>query len=532
MHHPFKLSGHRTWAASLVLVVAALWTLAAPAQAQHAVDLQNLDAYFEQSRKAFDVPGMAIAIVKDDKVVFSKGFGVRTMGTNERVDDETLFAIASNTKAFTAAALAVLVDEGTLAWDDRVHRFFPEFELYDPYVSSDMRIEDLLSHRSGLGTFSGDLIWYGTPYSREEVVRRARYLHQAFPLRAGYGYSNIMFLAAGVVLERATGKSWEQFVTEKILRPLGMQSTLLSTNDLKGNPNVATPHGTADGVLMTFPWYNWDSMAPAGGIISNVRDLAQWMRLQLGNGTLEGKAVYSESQARVMWTPHASFVVSKGSERFMPTRHFNGYGLGWGISDYQGRKVVSHGGGYDGMFSHQVLVPEERLGVIVLTNGMTGLASALTQKVVDVYLGAPERDWSAEVLKREQDAEKRRMGARAKEDSARVLNTKPSLSLSSYAGTYGGPMYGDATVKLEKGKLVVAFLPNPDLVGELTHWHYDTFVITWRKKFPWFGSGKVQFVLDQNAGVREMKIDVPNEDFWFTELEFIKAASQAPEQPR
>lgn len=521
MPHFFKRSLPHTWAVRAA-VAAALYFIAAPAAAQ--VDLQKLDTYFEESRAAFNVPGMAIAIVKDDKVVFAKGYGVRTMGRDEPVDDKTLFAIASNTKAFTAATMATLVDAGTLKWDDRVQRFLPAFELYDPYVSADMRIEDLLSHRSGLGTFSGDLIWYGTPYSRAEVVRRARHLKQAFPFRAGYGYSNIMFVAAGLVLEEATGKSWEALVSQTILEPLGMENTVLSTTALKGRTNVATPHGTSDGVLMTFPWYNWDSMAPAGGVISNVRDMAQWMRLQLGMGTFEGKVIYSESQARTMWTPHASFVVGKGSERFMPTRHFNGYGLGWGISDYQGRKIVSHGGGYDGMFSHQMLVPEERLGVIVLTNGMTGLASALTQKVVDAYLGAPDRDWSAEALKRQQASQKRQLEARMKEDSARVLNTTPSLPLAAYAGTYGGPMYGEARVTLEGGTLVVALLPNPDLVGELSHWHYDTFVITWRKKFPWFSSGKVQFVMDQDARITEMKIDVPNEDFWFTELEFKKSA--------
>ena len=179
------------------------------------------------------------------------------------------------------------------------------------------------------------------------------------------------------------------------------------------------------------------------------------------------------------------------------------------------------------MFSHQMLVPEEHLGVIVLTNAMTGLASALTRKVVDVYLGAPDRDWSAQVLKGQREAITHSHQARLKEDSARVPNTNASLVLSAYTGTYGGPMYGGAEVRLENGKLVLALLPNPDLVGDLSHWHYDTFVIEWRKKFPWFGSGKVQFVLDQNARVTEMKIDVPNEDFWFTELEFKKEVSKA-----
>jgi CubicO group peptidase (beta-lactamase class C family) len=508
--------------AGIALVVAVVCSVWPAAQAQPSVDLFKLDSYFEQSRKDLKVPGMAIAIVKDDAIVFVKGYGVRQMGTTDNVDDRTLFAIASNTKAFTSAALAILVDEGVLGWKSHVREFFPSFELYDDYVSADMRIEDLLSHRSGLGTFSGDLMWYGTSYSREDVVRRARYLEQAFPFRAGYGYSNIMFLAAGVVLEKASGQSWEDFITERILLPLGMNETVLSTDALEGKVDVATPHGEHEGELVSFPWYNWDNMAPAGGIISSARDMAQWMRLQLGRGTLEGKTVFSESQARKMWTPHASFVVSKRSEANTPSRHFSGYGLGWGISDYLGRKIISHGGGYDGMFSHQVLVPEENLGVIVLTNSMTGTASALTQKVLDAYLGAPDRDWSAEALKRSVESDRRKKSARMKDDSARVMNTTPSLPLVAYSGTYGGPMYGNAEVTLEQGELVLSFIPNPDLVGDLMHWHFDTFVIEWRKKFPWFGGGKVQFFLDQDGEVTEMKIDVPNEDFWFTELEFKK----------
>ena len=527
MHRVLEWSRHQPGVRRAAVLAFALWAVAPTLQAQHAVNLAALDSLFEQSRKAFNVPGIAVAIVKDDSVVLAKGYGVRQLGSLEEVDEWTLFAIASNTKAFTAASLAILVDQKTLTWDDRVQRFYPEFQLYDPYVSADMRIRDLLSHRSGLGTFSGDLIWYGTPYTREEVVERARYLKQAFPFRAGFGYSNIMFVAAGIVLERSSGKSWEEFVTEKILRPLAMDSTVISTDDLAGRSNVATPHGEADGVLRTFPWYNWDSMAPAGGIISSARDMARWMKLQLGKGTLDGMSVFSAAQARTMWTPHASFVVSERSERNMPSRHFSGYGLGWEVSDYMGRKVISHGGGYDGMFSHQALVPEEGLGVIVLTNSMSPVAGALTQEVLDAYLGAPERDWSSEALGRQKTGEERRKAARMKHDSSRAKGTKPSLALESYAGTYGGPMYGNAEVRLEKGKLVLALLPNPDLVADLTHWHYDSFVIEWRKKFPWFAGGTVQFLLDHDGAVSEMTIDVPNEDFWFTELELRKIDSPA-----
>ncbi len=509
--------------AFFLFIAVLLLHLSALAQA----DLNKLDAYFAKARADWEVPGMAIAIVKDDKIVLAKGYGVRELGKAAPVDEHTVFAIASNTKAFTAAALAVLADEKKLAWNDRVQKFLPYFQLYDPYVSADMRITDLLSHRGGLGTFSGDLIWYGTPYSREEVVRRARFLPQAFPFRAGYGYSNIMYLAAGEVIEKASGKSWEQFITERFLTPLGMKDTVLSTKDLAAKSNVATPHGESpygepDGKLTTFPWYNWDSMVPAGGIISSVSDMAQWMRLQLNRGTFDGKQMFSDQQSRLMWTPHASFTVSKASAERNPHINFNGYGLGWGLNDYKGHLIASHTGGYDGMYSRVFLAPQLKLGMVILTNSMTDINSPLMYRTLDAFLGGAERDWSAETLARASAAKQRKLEAQAKEVKQRMVNTKPSLTLTAYAGTYGGPMYGDAQVTVEGGRLAIKFLPNPDLTGDLSHWHFDTFEIHWHKRFAFFGKGKVQFLMDEQGKVTEMKVNVPNDDFWFTELEFKK----------
>ncbi|MFB3906068.1 MAG: serine hydrolase [Acidobacteriota bacterium] len=486
------------------------------------VDLEKLDAYFARARDDWKVPGMAIAIVKDDRVVFAKGYGVRELGKPAKVDENTLFAIASNTKAFTAAALAVLVDEQKISWDDRVQTHLPYFELYDSYVSHDFRIRDLLCHRSGLRTFGGDLIWYGTPYGREEIVRRARFLKQAFPFRSGYGYSNIMFIAAGEVVEKASGKSWEDFIRQRLLIPLGMKRTVLSVKELAGMENVATPHADPDGELRTFPWRGWDNTVPAGGIISSVADLAQWLRLQLGRGTLEGKPVFSERQSRVMWTPHVSFVSTKRSEERNPYVRLSGYGLGWQLSAYRGVMMAQHGGAYDGMVSQTALLPDRQVGVVVLTNSTTGLASALVYRTLDAYLGSEDVDWSNEELKRSREDRRRKIEEQERAASRRVLNTRPSLKLESYAGTYGGLMYGDAEVKVENGNLVLVFLPNRELTGDLTHWHFDTFEVKWRTAFPWFGKGKVQFLLDSIGQVVEMKVDVPNEDFWFDELEFKK----------
>lgn len=526
MRSGHRLTGmtSRTWGRMILawqlLGIAAVSLLATAAPAQQSVDLGELDAYFAAAREDWRVPGFAIAIVKDDEVVFAKGYGVRELGKLAGVDENTLFAIASNTKAFTAAALAMLVDRGTLAWDDRVIEHLPYFQLYSPYVTQEMRVRDLLCHRSGLGTFSGDLIWYGTNYTRQEVVRRVRYLPPAGGFRAHYGYSNIMFLAAGEIVAAATGRRWDEFIETEIFEPLGMANSYTSVDSLPGKPNVATPHAGNGDRVVSFAWYDWDNISPAGGIISSVSDMAKWLRLQLNRGAWDGRTYFSEAASRTMWTPHMSYEVSEESEELYPSTHFRAYGLGWGLMDYLGRKVASHGGGYDGMFSRVALVPEENLGLVILTNSNTNLPVALTYRILDAYLGGAERDWSEEFLERSKRGRERSEEERVEFESARVANTRPSLPLEAYTGSYGGPMYGDATVALADGHLVVRFLPNPDLTGDLTHWHYDTFEVEWRHEFPWFGKGTVQFLLDKTGKVVEMKVDVPNEDLWFTELEF------------
>lgn len=483
-------------------------------------DLKKLDAYFSKAQKDWEVPGMAVAIVKNDKVVFAKGYGVRELGKSDKVDEHTLFAIASNSKSFTAAALAQLVDEKKLSWNDPVQKYLPSFQLYDPYVSAEVRVRDLLSHRTGLGTYSGDLVWYGTPYSREEVVRRARYLKQDYPFRSGYGYSNIMFITAGEVLHKVSGKPWEEVVRERFFTPLGMNNTVTSTHDLKGKTNVATPHGEWEGKIVTFPWYNWDVMGAAGAIISSVSDMAQWLRVHLNYGMYNGKQIVSGRQVRFMWTPHNSYFLDSTAQARMPERNFSGYGLGWTLMDYRGRLVAGHSGGYDGMFSRMAVIPQEKLGIVILTNSMTGITTPLVNKVLDAYLGGPDRDWSGEALVREREGKERAKATREKEAKSKVADTKPSFPLTSYAGTYGGPFYGNAEVKEENGKLVLRLLPNPEFVADLAHWHFDTFEIQWRQRFPWFRSGKAQFIMDESGKIVEMKLNVPNEDFWFHELEF------------
>lgn len=484
------------------------------------IDLEKLDQYFATARTSWKVPGMSVALVQNGELSLARGYGVRELGGARSVDADTLFAIASNSKAFTAAALAILVDEGKIGWDDRVRDHLPYFELYSPFVTEEMRIRDLLCHRSGLGTFSGDLLWYLTSYDREEVIRRTRFLAPAGPFRASYGYSNLMFIAAGEVIPSVTGQSWETFVRERILQPIGMTRTVLSVAELQGVDNVATPHADFDGDLTTFPWVSWKAMAPAGGIISSANDMALWLKLQLDRGTWAGKRIFSETSSRTMWSQHNILSVSPQSEYLYPSTHFRGYGLGWSLFDYGGEKVVAHGGAYDGMFSQVVLVPGKNLGLVVLTNSTTRLQSALMYRVLDMFLGGEERDWSEIFLQQHISSKEADSAKRLARAQSRISGTRPSLPPEEYVGRYGGAMYGDAEVRLENGKLVLQFLPAPELHGELVHWHYDTFEIQWHRRFPWFGRGTVQFLLDADGRVSEFKMNVPNEDFWFQELEF------------
>lgn len=484
-------------------------------------NLKEIDDYAAKAGQDWRVPGFAMAIVKDDSVVWAKGYGVRELGKPTLVDAHTLFAIASNSKAFTAAALAILVDEGKIKWDDPVTKYLPWFQMYDSYVTREMMVRDLLCHRSGLATFGGDLIWYGSTYSREEVVRRIRHLKPTSSFRTRYGYQNIMFIAAGLVVEVVTGKSWDDFIKARFFAPLGMATSNTSVKDFKSTDNVATPHNETDGKINVIHYVNVDGIGAAGAINSCVAEMAQWLRLQLGRGTYKGKKIFNAARSREMWTPHIMFQIGEQAEKQNPTTHFSGYGLGWGLRDYQSRKVASHGGGLDGMISQVALIPEENLGVIVLTNSETSLASFLVNKVFDVFLDAPKRDWSGEALARQKDNQAAQKDAAKKIEDERVPGTKPSLTLAEYAGTYGGQMYGEAKVAEENGRLVVRLVPSPMFVGDLEHWHFDTFRLKWRDSVVYpFQKGFVTFTLDAQGKVDEMKIDVPNPDFDFTELEF------------
>ena len=484
----------------------------------HAADLDALDAYNQKALHDWQIPGFAIAIIEDDKILLTKGYGVRELNKPEPVTEHTLFAIASNTKAFTTAALAILVHQNKLTWNDRVQTHLPYFQIFDdPWISHEARIDDLLCHRLGFRTFSGDLIWWNTPYTAEQVVQRARYLKPQFGFRRGYGYSNIAFIAAGEIVAHTSGDTWAKFIRREILTPLNMTNTALAVSELSSRPDVATPHAIEDdGKPRPISWQSWDATVAAGGVVSSAADLAQWLRLQLNEGKLNDHTFWSPRETWKMWSLHNPNQFGPGSK----DPSLSGAGLGWMLADYKGNFIVRHGGAYDGMFSHTVMIPKKKIGIVVLSNGMTPLPSNVANYTLDHLLGQNDKDWSAEALKNAKEARAEKKKTKAAEKP--LPNAKPSLPLEKYTGQYGGPMYGNATIAHENKKLILRIQPNPDLTADLIHWQHDVFEIKWHKKHAWFGGGKLQFLLNEKSEPTEFKMNVPNDDFWFEELEFKK----------
>ncbi|UCF05243.1 MAG: serine hydrolase [bacterium] len=467
--------------------------------------LNDLDKYIEKARKDWEIPGLAVAIVKDDSLIFAKGYGIKEIGKKGEVDEHTLFAIASNTKAFTASLLGMLIEEDKLDWDDRVIDYIPNFHMYDPYVTREITIRDLLTHRSGLPTFGGDHIWIGNAHNREEIILRLRHLKPSASFRSKYQYQNLMFLVAGQIIPAVSGQSWDDAIEERIFKPLGMNESNTSVRYLKGTGNVAAPHEMVEGKLIPIAYDNVDAIAPAGAINSNVVDMAKWMRFNLKGGQFEGEQIFSPEVIKELHTTQFPLKVSSFSEENFATR-FAGYGLGWGVWDYKGYKVLSHGGGLSGMISYQILLPEIKLGVLILTNfAPNRLARALSYRIVDAFLGEPERDWSADYLKRREEEKEKKNKAEKELQSERVKGTKPSLTLKEYAGNYYEDFSGIAEVKFENDKLIFDY--NPRYIGVLEHWHYDTFRVHWRH--PIFDMEKktfLTFYLDETGIVAGLKI--------------------------
>jgi len=475
----------------------------------------DLDAYAARVLKEFEVPGMAVAVVKDGKVVVSRGYGVRKMGESTPVDENTLFGIASNTKAFTSAALAMLVDEGKLSWDDQVSRHLQWFQMYDPYVTRELTIRDLLTHRAGLSLGAGDLLfWPSTTFNRREIVERIRYIKPAISFRSRYAYDNILYLVAGEVIRAVSGQSWDDFIRTRIFAPVGMAHSNTSPNQFRPGDNVATPHTRADGRLKAIDYMVIDNNAPAGAINSCVSDMAKWMIVQLDGGAIRdgaggaGKRLFSPRQGFEMWSAQTITPINPNTPPQLAALrpNFSAYGLGWGLADYRGKKVVSHTGGLWGLVSRVTLVPELKLGIVVLTNQEAGGAfQSMTYRILDSYLGAPPNDWIKAFREVAEMTEKNAAEFVKKQSAARNVNSKPSLDPAGYVGTYRDAWYGDVSIDRENDRLVIRFSRTPLLVGDLEHWQYDTFIARWRER-GLNADAYVTFSLRPDGSIDQMKM--------------------------
>jgi CubicO group peptidase (beta-lactamase class C family) len=474
----------------------------------------ELDAYINKGMAAWKIPGLSIAVVKDDSVVYAKGFGVRRLGAPDAVDARTLFGMMSTTKAITALAVAMLVDSGKVGWDDPVTKHLPWFQLSDPYVTRHVTVRDLLRHNAGLG--NADLLWVRGDLSAREILDRVRKLPLAYSMRDGFVYQNVMYQAAGEVVAAASGMPWDRFVKSRILDPIGMSRSQPTLTALRAaaDANVSAAHFEIDGVARPIDEAPVDAVPAAGAAWSSAEDAARWMRFLLDSGRVGGRRLVSEASFRELFRPQA-FVPA---EQFYPTAeltrpHWVTYGLGWFQQDYRGKFVAMHTGSIDGRTAIIALVPEERLGVYVFGNiDHAEFRHALMWWVIDRYTGAPARDWSAEFLALYGERKARAERAREEREAKRALGTTPSVPLAAFAGRYVHAVYGDLEVKFADGALSVHFGPSPAHAGRLEHWHHDTFrarLGDGRDGFTWF-----TFRLDAAGAVAAVRFnDAPSLEF-------------------
>ncbi len=498
----------------------------------------NLEADVLRAMKTFDVPGMAIAIVKDGKVIAAQGFGVRTLGQAAPVDGKTLFEIASNSKAFTAVALSMLVDEGKLAWDDPVTKHLPDFQMYDAYVTHEMTVRDLLTHRSGLGLGAGDLLWWPTTtFTSDEIIEKLRYIRPATSFRNSYAYDNLLYIAAGKIIAQKSGKSWGDTVREKILNPVGMASTTTSLAQNAGNANQAHAHSKVDDKITAVKSMPVPNGEGAVGINTNAEDIARWMTVLLDEGKLAGtdKRLYSRARSREMWSAQTPMKIAEPKPQLAATRpNFAAYGLGFQLKDYKGMKIAMHGGALQGFYSQVTLVPEAKLGIAILTNAESSPAmTSLQYRLLDNYLGIAPTDWIGRFGEVTREAHEKELARVKSAAGKRAGKSQPSLALDAYDGEYQDAWYGKVTIRPEGGKHVLSFSRTPDLTGTLEHFQHDTFIVRWKER-NFNADAYVTFSLNPDGSIERMKMAPVSTEtdfsFDFADLTFVPVKPPAKEK--
>ncbi len=481
----------------------------------------EIDQLVEEAIDKFNVAGVAVGIAKDGKIIHSKGYGLKSIKTKDKVNRHTNFAIASNTKAFTTAALSILVDNGKLSWQDKVKDFIPEFKMYNPYVTENFNIQDLLTHRSGLGLGAGDLMFFpdGSDFTIKDVLKIFQYFEPQSAFRTKFDYDNILYIVAGEIIARVSGMSWEEFVEKRIMKPLNMDNTYSSLSRIRDKSNLATPHSTDTGTIRTISHFERVVNGAAGGIISNVDDLCNWMLVHLNKGkygkNLE-KELFSEKNQNEMWKIHTTLDVNR-NPRY--NSHFAGYGLGWGLKDIKGNMSISHTGGLPGMLSRTVLIPDLELGVVVLTNtanGGAGVFRAVSKSIVDSYLSLDDFDWTGyyyeRYIKKENNAD---------QVSTQVWKTAKSassnhLNLNDYFGVYEDDWFGKVEIFMNGNQLWFKSYRSPKLNGPMIYYKANTFAIKWEYQ-DMNADAFAIFNLDEEGKAQSIRMKgiSPNIDFSF-----------------
>jgi len=481
-----------------------------------------IDSLVERTLTTFEVPGIAVAVVKDGKIIHAKGYGVRSLNTLQKVDAHTQFGIASNSKAFTAAALGILVDEHKITWDDKVTDHIPEFKMYNPYVTDDFSIRDLLTHRSGLGLGAGDLMFWpdSNNFTKKDIIHNLRFLKPVSNFRTQYDYDNLLYIVAGEVVARVAGMSWENFIETRILQPLEMNESATSFKLLKDKSNVIDPHAPVEGKVKVIR-RDWSEVAnSAGGIYSNITDMSKWIIMQMNNGKYGAglnKTIFSETVHEEMWTPQTIIPVH-GTNAY--NTHFSSYGLGWFLSDVKGYLQATHTGGLAGIVTQVTLLPELKLGIIVFTNQQSGAAfTSITNTIKDSYLGMPAVDRVKQnhdrVVKNEADAIKI-TSALWKDIEILQKKNAATKDTAAFTGTYTDKWFGDISITVKNGKLWFDSKRSYFLTGELFPYKGNTFIVKWNER-SMDADAFVQFDMDMNGKANRIKMNAisPLTDFSF-----------------
>ena len=465
-------------------------------------ELEGLDSYIREGMADWQIPGFAVSVVKNGEVIYEKGFGVRKLNEEAKVDENTVFGVASTTKAMTATALGMLADEGVIDWDDRVRDHLPWFELSDPWVSDVVTIRDLLTHRVGIGRMTGNRLVFMPHRDRRTILDHIRHQPFEIPFRSGYVYSNMMYMVAGMVIEGATGISWDEFLPERLFSPLGMNSASVSITRIAENDNAAWPHQEIKGEVQIIPRRNFDNVGPAASVNASARDMARWMLFNLGQpGMYENQVLVSDRVMNEIYQPQHTFSAANPAKD-----EFSSYAMGWNISHYEGYRILQHSGATDGMNSMVTLVPELDLGIFTAGNLFCGFRPAVVNRILDSYLGIErEHDWHQMYLERHNRNLASTLKRREATENARVQGTATSLPLADYKGTYYDEIYDRVEVtESENGDLQLRFWDNPELVADMEHWHYDTFRASWKN--PAMREKFVNFDLDSQGRVSRLNV--------------------------